>query len=62
MTEEELEQLTTDQIDRERAKNAILALEIESMIKAVDMVENVSGFPGIQRERARDGLYLHCDQ
>ena len=41
-TEEELEQITTDRIERERVKNAILALEIESLKKAVEQVENVS--------------------
>jgi hypothetical protein len=42
-TEEDLEQMTTERIDRERVKNAILSLEIESLIKAVEQVENVSG-------------------
>lgn len=52
MTEQELEERITDQMDRERAKNAILALEIESLKKAVEQVENVSGLHGIQREGA----------
>jgi hypothetical protein len=43
LTEEELEQITTERIERERVKNAILALEIESLKKAVEQVENVSG-------------------
>lgn len=42
-TEEELEQHITDQIDRERVKDKILALEIQSLKKAVEQVENVSG-------------------
>lgn len=42
-TEEDLEQMTTERIDRERVKNAILALEIESIKKAVEKVENISG-------------------
>jgi hypothetical protein len=42
-TEEELEQITTELIERERVKNAILSLEIESLKKAVEQVENVSG-------------------
>ena len=47
MTEEELEQRINDQIDRERKQEAILALEIESMKKAVEKVENVSGLSGV---------------
>ena len=43
LTEEELEQRVTDMIDRERVKNAILDIEIESLKKAVRAVENVSG-------------------
>lgn len=42
-TEEELEQLTTEQLDRERIKTAILNIEIESLQKAVEKVEDVSG-------------------
>ena len=42
-TEEELEQRITEQIDQERIQNAILKIEIESLRKAVDKVENVSG-------------------
>ena len=52
MTEEELEQRTTEMIDRERVKNAILALEIESLKKAVEQVENVSGLREGQRAGA----------
>ena len=37
--EEELEQMTTERIDRER----LIALEIESIEKAVEKVENISG-------------------
>ena len=43
MTEQELEERITEQIDRERVKEAILKLEIESLKKAVEQVENVSG-------------------
>lgn len=42
-TEEDLEQMTTEQLDRERIKEAILKLEIETLKKAVEKVENVSG-------------------
>jgi len=42
-TEEELEQRVTEQIDRERTQDAILAIEIESLQKAVRNVENISG-------------------
>lgn len=47
MTEQELEERITEQMDRERVKDAILAIEIESLKKAVDKVENVSGLSGI---------------
>jgi len=43
MTEEELEQRTTEMIDRERMKDAILKFEIENLKKAVEKSENVSG-------------------
>lgn len=42
-TEEELEQRINDHIDRERVRDAILALEIETLKKAVEKVENISG-------------------
>lgn len=42
-TEEELEQRVTEQIDQERIQDAILKLEIETLRKAVDKVENISG-------------------
>lgn len=41
--EEELEQMTTERIDRER----LIALEIESIEKAVEKVENISGLSGV---------------
>lgn len=44
MDEQELEQRINDMIDRERSKTAILKLEIESLKKAVEKVEDVSGF------------------
>lgn len=43
MTEQELEERINDQIDRERVQAAILDLEIETLKKAVEKVENVSG-------------------
>ena len=43
MTEQELEERINDQIDRESAETAILNFEIESLQKAVEKVENVSG-------------------
>ena len=46
-TEEDLEQMTTEQIDRERVRCKILALEIETLKKAVENVENVSGLSGV---------------
>ena len=51
-TEEELEQRVHEHIDREGAKNAILALEIETLKKAVEKVENISGLHGGKREGA----------
>ena len=44
MTEEELEQHITRQLDRERIKDAILSLEIEQMNKSLERtkaVENI---------------------
>lgn len=50
---EELEQIVTEQIDRERMKDAILKFEIESLQKAVGQVENVSGsYKGAGRKQA----------
>ena len=46
-TEEDLEQMTTEQMDRERVKDKILALEIETLKKAVEKVENISGLSGV---------------
>ena len=46
-TEEDLEQMTTEKIDRERVKDKILTLEIETLKKAVEKVENVSGLSGV---------------
>ena len=42
-TEQELEERITEQMDRERARDAILHFEIETLKKAVEQVENVSG-------------------
>lgn len=39
---EELEQFVNEQIDRERVADAILKLEIETLKKAVEKVENIS--------------------
>ena len=41
---EELEQFVNEQIDQERIQNAILNIEIETLQKAVEKCENVSGF------------------
>ena len=49
-TEEELEQRITEQIDKERIQTAILKIEIESLKKAVEKVENVSGIQSGKRE------------
>ena len=46
-TEEDLEQMTTEKIDRERVKDKILALEIQTLKKAVEKVENISGLSGV---------------
>lgn len=51
MTEEELEQRITEQIDRERVKDKILALEIQSLKKAVEQVEDISRVHRSSRER-----------
>lgn len=40
---EELEQRVNDQMDRERVRDKILALEIQNLIKAVEKVEDISG-------------------
>ena len=47
MTEEELEERITEQMDRERVKDKILALEIDQLKKAVEKIENVSGLSGV---------------
>ena len=56
ITEEELEQRTNDMIDRERIRNAILDFEIENMTKAVEQLENVSGFSTGDSRVQSDGL------
>lgn len=43
-TEEELEQRITDQMDRERLQDAMIGIELETLRKGIDKVENVSGF------------------
>lgn len=43
MTEAELDERITEQMDRERAREAILKCEIEMLKKAVERVENISG-------------------
>jgi len=48
---EELEQFVNDQIDRERVADAILKLEIETLKKAVEKVENISGIRKGKSER-----------
>lgn len=47
MTEQELEERITEQMDRERVREAILTLEIENLKKAVEQIENVSGLSGV---------------
>ena len=47
MSEEELDERITEQLDMERAKDRILALEIQTIKKAVEKVENVSGLSGV---------------
>lgn len=39
MTEQELEERITEQIDKERVKEKILALEIKTLKKAVENIE-----------------------
>ena len=41
MTEAELEERITDQMDRERVADAILALEIKQLKEAVDRIEKI---------------------
>ena len=41
MTEEELEERITEEIDRERVKEAILSLEIEQLKDAIKKAERV---------------------
>ena len=41
MTEEELEEMITEEIDRERVKEAILSLEIEQLKDAIKKAERV---------------------
>ena len=43
-TEEELEQRITEHMDRERLQDAMLGIELETLRKGIDKVENVSGF------------------
>ena len=46
-TEMELDERITEQLDRERARDAILSLETQMIKKAVEKVENVSGLSGV---------------
>lgn len=43
MTEQELEERITEQMDTERAMDFVLKVEIENLKKAVERVENISG-------------------
>ena len=61
MTEQELEERITEQMDRETVKNAILMFEIENLKRTVEQVENISGFLGVQRKRERAGLHHSGD-
>ena len=47
MTEMELDERITEQMDRERVADKILNLEIEMLKKAVERIENVSGLSGV---------------
>lgn len=47
MTEQELEERITEQIDRETVTDKILAFQIETLKKGMEQIENVSGFPGV---------------
>ena len=49
--EEELEQRINEQIDRERIKEAILKLEIETLKKAVEKVECVGNVVCVQTHK-----------
>ena len=53
-TEEELEQRVNDHIDSERIKDAVLKLEIETLRKGLDKVENVSGICDCTRAKQGD--------
>ena len=46
---EELEQMINNQLDKERYQDAMIALEIESLHKAVEKSENVSGLAESKR-------------
>ena len=48
MTEQELEERITEQMDRERVKDKILALEIENLKKAVGQIECVGNVVRVQ--------------
>ena len=61
MTEQELDDMITERMDRERIKDAILKLEIENLTKAVEQIENVSGLHGVQRKGAGTGLHQSGD-
>ena len=47
-TEEDLEQMTTAQIERERVRRVLLDIELDNLKKAVAKVENISGLSGVQ--------------
>ena len=47
MTQDELDEMITEQMDRERVRDAILKHDIEMLKKAVEQVENVSGLSGV---------------
>ena len=51
MTEQELEDRITEQMDRERVRDKILALEIQNLKKAVEKVEDISRVHRSSRER-----------
>ena len=43
---EELERVVNDRMDRERMQEAMLGIEIDTIKRAVEKVENISGLSG----------------
>lgn len=51
ITEQELEERITEQIDKEEVRKAILKFEIDNLKKAVERVENVGKVVRIQTHK-----------